>query len=224
MRLYDITTPLRPGMPVYPGDSAVRVRPTAQIDKGDPFNLLLLSMGSHAGTHVDAPYHFEAGGLTVDQLPLETLYGPALVRDVGRAEVVDEAALEALALPAGTRRLLLKSRNSRLWEDPAFRPDFVALTPGGARWLVERGLGLVGVDYLSIEPLGSPEFPVHHTLLGAGVVIVEGLDLRGVPPGAYTLLCLPLRLAGGDGAPARVLLAEEQGDTPNWTTGERREP
>ncbi len=211
MRLYDITTPLHPGTPVYPGDPGVRVRPTAQIAKGDPFNLSLLSMGSHAGTHVDAPYHFEDGGLTVDQLPLETLYGPALVRDVGQAEVVDEAALEALALPVGTRRLLLKSRNSRLWEDPTFRPDFVAVTPGGARWLVERGLWLVGVDYLSIEAPGSPGFPVHHTLLGAGVVIVEGLDLRGVPPGAYTLLCLPLRLAGGDGAPARALLAEEAG-------------
>ena len=142
--------------------------------------------------------------LTVDQLPLELLYGPALVRDLGRAEAVDEAALEALDIPAGTRRLLLKSRNSLLWEDSAFRPDYVALTPGGARWLV-------GVDYLSIEAVGAPGFPVHHTLLGAGVVIVEGLDLREVPPGAYTLLCLPLRLAGGDGAPARALLAEVAG-------------
>lgn len=209
MRLYDITVPLGPRTPVYPGDPVARVRPTAQMGKGDPFNLLLLSMGSHAGTHVDAPYHFEPGGLTVDQLPLEVLYGPALVRDVGNAEAVDEAALERLDVPGGTQRLLLKSRNSRLWEEPAFRADFVPITPGGARWLVDRGLRLVGVDYLSIEAVGSPGFPVHHILLGAGVVIVEGLDLRGVPPGAYTLLCLPLRLAGADGAPARAVLAEE---------------
>ncbi len=206
MKMYDVTVPLQAAMPVYPGDAPFRIRPVAQLRKGDPFNILALSLSSHTGTHVDAPYHFEANGVTIDQMPLEVFYGPSVVRDVGEADEVTEGTLEALDIPPGTQRLLLKTRNSRLWADPSFHEEFVAVTPRGARWLVERGLRLVGVDYLSIEAFGAREFPTHHTLLQAGVAIVEGLDLSQVPPGAYTLLCLPLRLAGGDGAPARAVL------------------
>ena len=211
VKLYDISVPIHGDMPVYAGDPRVGVRPAAQMSKGHPFNSLRLSLGSHTGTHVDAPYHFDQGGTTVDRLPLETFYGPAVVRDVGDTEAIDERVLEGLDVPSGTQRLLLKTRNSRLWEDAQFHQQFVSVTPQGARWLVERGLRLVGIDYLSIEAFGSLEYATHHTLLRAGVVIVEGLDLGRVPPGEYTLLCFPLRLAEGGGAPARAVLVEVNG-------------
>ena len=211
VKLYDISVSIRGDMPVYRGDPRVKIRPAAEIRKGHPFNGLLLSLGSHTGTHVDAPYHFEPQGTTVDQLPLDTFYGPALVREADEVDLVDERTLQALDIPPGTQRLLLKTRNSRLWADLEFHEGFAYVTPGGARWMVEQGLRLVGVDYLSIEQFGSQDFATHHTLLQAGTVILEGLNLSQVSPGKYTLICFPLRLADGDGAPARaVLVAEEE--------------
>jgi arylformamidase len=202
VRLIDVSVPIRPGMIVWEGDPAVSFEPAASLEQGDPANLTRLELGSHTGTHVDAPLHFLAAGAGVDQLPLEALIGPALVVDVtGVARDVRAADLD---IPAGTERLLLKTRNSRLWEREEFVAEHVTIAPDAAALLVERGLRLVGVDYLSV---GSPE--THRILLGAGVVPLEGLDLREVEPGPYRLVALPLRLDGVDGAPARVILIDE---------------
>ena len=199
--LIDVTLPISDKLPVWPDDPPVHV--TRVVD-GLPM-LSGLSMSCHAGTHVDAPAHFLLGGAGVDALPLDVLIGPAwLVRFAGRgpltASMFDEAAI-----PTGTVRLLIRSDNSdRVGE--AFDPDFVALAPDAAAWLLDHGIRLVGIDGPSIEAYDAPGDPVHRALLAAGVIIVENLALAGVAPGAYDLACLPLRIAGCDGAPARVVL------------------
>lgn len=210
MRYHDISLPLRDGLAGWPGDPPVIIAREASIQSGDPFAVSRLVMGSHTGTHVDAPAHALADGRSVDGLPLEALCGPALLREVPERPLVTAADLEALGLPPDCRRLLLKTRNSAegLLHAPAFRRDYTALDAGAARWIAERGLALVGIDALSIEPYAEEMGPVHRALLAADVVVLEGLDLAGVAPGAYELLCLPLRIAGGDGAPARAVLRE----------------
>jgi arylformamidase len=209
-RIIDVSLGIGPDLLTWPGDPGVEVVPTARLRRGDPANVSELRLGSHAGTHVDPPAHFLEGGATIDALSLETLVGPAVVADLRGAEVIGPAELDALELPVGTERLLCRTRNSELWSRGRieFPDDYVAVTRDGARWLVERGLRLVGVDFLSVERDGPPDFPVHRTLLGGGVVIVEGLDLSTVDPGPYTLVCAPLKILGGDGAPARALLIE----------------
>ncbi|MGH2655300.1 MAG: cyclase family protein [Actinomycetota bacterium] len=209
-RIIDVSLGIGPDLLTWPGDPGVEVVPAARLARGDPANVSELRLGSHTGTHVDPPWHFIDGGATIDAVPLEVLVGPAVVADLRGAGAVGPAELDALELPAGTERLLCRTRNSELWSRGRveFPPDYVAITPEGARWLVERDLRLVGVDFLSVERDGPPDFPVHRTLLGGGVVIVEGLDLSTVDPGPYTLVCAPLKILGGDGAPARALLIE----------------
>jgi arylformamidase len=189
-------------MVVYPGDPEVNVDLVRSIADGDDADLSHLDLGAHTGTHVDAPRHFLAGAAGADALPLDVLIGAAWVADAtGVSGDVDLAALDALDVPPGTERLLLRTRNSALWAREAFSPEFASVAPDAASALVERGIRLVGIDYLSV---GDPE--THRTLLGAGVVVVEGLDLRRAPIGACRLICLPLRLVGLDGAPARAVL------------------
>jgi arylformamidase len=154
---------------------------------------------------MDAPLHFIAGGAGIDTLPLDLLIGPALVAEVDATRLIEPSHLETLPL-ARHQRLLLKTRNSALWDRSSFARDYVALSLAGARLLIEHGVKLVGIDYLSIEAFGAEGHPVHKTLLGAGMVILEGLDFRRVTPGTYELYCLPLRIAGGDGSPCRALL------------------
>jgi arylformamidase len=192
-------------MVVYEGDPGVEIAPRLEIARGDTANVSLLSMGSHTGTHVDAPAHFIEGGATVEALPVDSLIGPALVAEVGSERLIGRRDLEPLPLD-GQSRLLLKTRNSALWAAGDFSRDFVALDLEGARYLTERGLRLIGIDYLSIEAFHSPGHPVHRHLLGAGVVILEGLDLSRVAPGVYELVCLPLPVRGIDGAPCRAVL------------------
>jgi arylformamidase len=192
--IIDISGPIGPDTPVWPGDPPVLVEPVARVRDGDPADVSRLVLGTHTGTHVDPPAHFFPGTATVDALPLEVLLGPAVVADLTAGGPIDAAALASIALPAGTTRLLLKTLG-----------DAGAVTADGARWLVDLGLQLVGADTLSIEP-ATEHYPVHHILLGAGVVIVEGLDLSAATAGTYELVCLPLRIAGGDGAPARAVL------------------
>jgi arylformamidase len=210
-RLRDISVPIWPGLASFPGNPAPSVTPVMRRDRGDAANVSLLGLGSHAGTHVDAPIHLLGGTSGVDEVPLEALVGEALVVacDPPGAHM-DAACLARLGFPAGTERLLLQTRNSQHWDDPgaAYPTDYVGLTDDGARWLVAHGIRLVGTDGLSIEPFATPGRPTHRALLGAGVVIVEGLDLRGVPPGTYTLVCLPLRWRDGDGGPARAILMD----------------
>ncbi len=210
MAIYDITVPLRAGMPTYPGEPGPRLHPLKQIARGDSANVTSLFMGAHTGTHVDAPHHFLNGTKTIEALPLDALVGPCQVVECAAADAISESDLEAAEPAAGSERLLLKTRNARLWEDTEFHTDFVHLTPSAARWLIHRGVRLVGIDYLSIEQFRSPKHEVHKTLLAAGVIILEGLDLRQVPAGEYFLVCAPLKLVGGDGAPARVFLLDHR--------------
>jgi arylformamidase len=204
-KIIDVTVPLSADLPVWPGDPAFRLEFTQRMADGQPCNLSRLSLGSHAGTHVDAPYHFVADGTTVDELPLEILMGKARVVSLPVRDAIGREHLEALDLRDDIR-LLIKTRNSGTLRQPAFHGDFVYLTSDAATYLAQVGLKLVGTDYLSIDRHPSKDHPAHHILLEAGIVVVEGLDLTQVEPGEYDLACLPLRVAGADGAPARVVL------------------
>jgi len=212
MTTYDVTLPISPCLPVWPGDVAPALEIAASISSGDPYNSTLIRMGSHTGTHVDAPSHFLAKGATVDQLPLEVLVGEAWVAELPVvAPLVTRGVLESAGIPRGTRRLLLKTANSDLWaRSPcSFTPDYVALGPDAAEWIADRGIELLGIDYLSVDPPPSTDFTAHRILLNRGVVVVEGLDLRWIPQGRYKLCCLPLRIVGAEGAPARVVLTSD---------------
>ena len=193
-------------MPVYTGDPPVVLQRVSSLASGGICNLSRLDFGLHSGTHIDAPLHFIDGAPGVEATPIEALIGDAYVVDATSVRgQIDAAALRGLAIPPSCERVLFKTSNSQLWESDAFSRDFVALTADAARELVRRGARLVGIDYLSIAPFTDPA-PTHVALLEAGVVILEGLDLRRVQPGAYRLLCLPLLVEGADGAPARTLL------------------
>jgi arylformamidase len=204
--IYDVSVPLRLGMPTYAGEPGPELQYLKQIARGDSANVTALSLGSHTGTHVDAPHHFLDGRSTVEEMPLESLVGTAQVVELTEQRHITAADLEAAGIPAASRRLLLKTPNSAFWDHDDFHTDFVGLTGDAALWLVDHGFFLIGIDYLSIEQFRSPTHEVHKTLLEAGVIILEGLDLRHVPPGAYTLVCAPLKVVGADGAPARVFL------------------
>ena len=201
----DISVPNGPGQHVYPGDPEPRVESVRRIENGDVCNLSLLTMGSHTGTHVDAPYHFLKDGPRLGEVPLDRMVGEALVADLRGLAAVDAAALARTDVRPG-EILLCLTDNSQRWAQPSFQRDFTYLTGDAGRWLVDRDVRAVGMDYLSIEQFGSPDFPVHHCLLGAGVFVIEGLDLRQVRPGRYTLVCLPLKFPTLDGAPARAIL------------------
>lgn len=206
----DATVPMKSGMVRWPGSPPVEVHETDSIDRGDHCTVSVLRFGSHTGTHVDAPAHCLTGGAGVDVLPLDVLCGPAFVLDLvqrggGAGESIGPEALEDVV--AGCTRLLLRTHDGSGWGQDTAAPG-AALTEAAAGLLLQRGVRLCGIDRLSLAPAEDP-LPVHALLLGAGAVIVEGLDLRDAPAGACTLLCLPLKIAGGDGAPARVVLVYE---------------
>ena len=205
MSLIDVSVPLDANVPTYPGTTPFTIEPMQRTGRGDHANVSTLHMSAHSGTHVDAPWHSLNDGARTESLALDVLVGPARVVEVPAEHGITAQDLAPFKL-TGDVRVLLKTANSRLWASPEFRADFIGVTESGARHLVERGVKLVGVDYLSVEVFKTPGAPAHHALLGAGVVIVEGLNLREVEPGAYDLICLPLRIVGCDGAPARVVL------------------
>jgi arylformamidase len=208
-RLIDVSLPISPGLPVWPGDPPISIEPAKRIARGDAANVSTLSLGNHTGTHVDPPSHFIEGGKSIDQIDPLALVGPAWVVEIPNATgEIGAEQLEASEIPLEAERLLVKTANSgTLRPGTAFRDDFACLSVEAARWCVERGLRLVGVDYLSVERLDAPkEHPVHRTLLTADVVVVEGLDLSRVPAGPCELMCLPLLVADGDGAPARAFV------------------
>jgi arylformamidase len=203
-RIHDVTVPLVPGMLAYPGDPPFAIEPVQSL--GDkPYCLSRMALTTHSGTHVDAPAHLLAGGATVDQLPLEILLGKARVVELLARERVERADLEALDL-RDDLRVLFKTRMSGQMLKPVYQEDHVYVTVDAAHYLAQAGIKLVGFDYLSVDRSGSADFPAHHALLEAGVVVVEGLDLSEVEPGEYEMACLPLRVGGGDAAPARVVL------------------
>lgn len=206
----DISVLLGPDSAPFPRNPRLAVLPVLRRANGDPSDVSEVHIGTHTGTHVDAPSHEFDGGATADQLALDVLVGEAWVLDArGAAGHLDAAEL-ASRWPSGeVQRLLIRTRNSDHWNRPSdpYPTDYVALLPDAARLVVERGVRLVGTDGLSIEPFNTPGRPAHRTLLGAGVVIVEGLDLRDVAAARYRFACLPLRLDGTDGSPARAILA-----------------
>lgn len=210
--IHDLTLPISPELVVWPGDSPVHFSQTNQIAQGDINTVTHLDMGAHTGTHLDAPAHFIGGGAGVETLDLNQLVGPALVVEALTAESITAERLQSLNIPPETERLLIKTSNSARWQagETDFYEEFVAIAADGARWLVDFGIRLVGVDYLSVAPFDDP-VPTHVTLLEAGVIPVEGLNLHGIAPGTYQLVCLPLKLVGSDGAPCRAILIEEDG-------------
>lgn len=202
----DVSVPVYDGMVHWPKDPEVRITRVRALERGDGATVSELSLGAHTGTHVDAPAHFILGAPGVDEIDLEALIGPARVVDIEVAAAIGPADLAALDPRPGERLLLRTSNSERCWRDDRFVEDFVHLSPAAARFLVERGVRTLGIDYLSVGGGGEEGREVHRALLGARVCVIEGLDLRGAPPGAYELVCLPLRIRGGDGAPARALL------------------
>ncbi len=207
MQIYDVTVPIRSGMPIYEGDPGIDIQSWSSLEKGDSANVSFLHFGAHTGTHVDAPAHFIEHANKIDTLPLDALIG--LARVVRVPDELTEIDLEFVARSDlhGVKRVLFHTRNSSFWND-GFRRDFSHLLPDAAQKLVDFGVKLVGTDYLSIEKFHSGHHKTHLTLLSNNVIIVEGLNLSAVPAGDYELICLPLKIAdgAGDGAPARAVL------------------
>lgn len=207
MRTYDITLTISPDLPTWPGEPSVVLERVNKIEEGANANVSRIDMSVHTGTHVDAPYHFLQEGIGVDKLLLKTLSGRAYVLHLPDVDVITAEILKDSSIPPRTRRVLVRTRNSEYWayQETKFQTNFVGLSADGAEYLVGRGVRLVGVDYLSVAPYKESR-PTHEILLKAGVVIVEGLDLSQVSQGRYSFYCLPLKLAGSDGAPARAIL------------------
>jgi arylformamidase len=209
MHTYDVSLTISPDLPTWPGDPQISLNRFSRMEEGAPCNVTQISACVHIGTHVDAPYHFLGGeAQTVEQLPLNLLTGRSYVLQLpDEVNLITAEVLERAAVPPRTRRLLFKTRNSAYWsgEVKSFQEDFVALSADGAQFIVDHGVRLVGVDYLSVAPYAEPG-PTHQILLQAGVVVIEGLNLSQVSQGRYALYCLPLKIAGADGAPARAIL------------------
>jgi arylformamidase len=210
-KIHDISLTISSHLPVWEGDPRIKLERVSKIEEGSESNVTDLKMRVHSSTHIDAPLHFIEGGKTVDQLSLETLVGPVQVVEIPEdCELITAKTIQSVRFLPGIERILFKTRNSRLWVEKGaeFQKNFVALDAETAQILVDKGYRLVGIDYLSVAPFYGGVL-THRTLLGAGVIVLEGLDLSGVPGGLYTLYCLPLKILGSDGAPARVILVEE---------------
>lgn len=205
MKLIDVTVPIDSNLATYPGNTPFSLEGIKRLARGDSSNISTMHLSAHAGTHVDAPRHFFDDGGGVESLALEMLCGRTRVVELTTRNTVTAEDLAGFDLREDVR-LLLKTANSRLWGTPDFHQDFIGVSEGAARFLVDRGVKVLGVDYLSVEPYETPGAPAHHVLLGAGTIVIEGLNLRDVEPGAYEMYCLPLALVGADGAPARVIL------------------
>ena len=210
MRIYDVSVPINEATPVYEGDPNVKIETATAIENGDAANVSRLCCGVHTATHVDAPAHFVEGARKVNELSLEVLIGAARVIEIDEnADAISAEHLSEINWQ-GVERVLFKTKNSAFWNDfgQGFRKDFAYIEPEAARVLIDLGIKLVGIDYLSVEKFDSEDFSTHLILLGNEVVIIEGLDLREVSAGDYELICLPLKIAGGkgDGAPARTVL------------------
>ncbi|TVL97668.1 MAG: hypothetical protein CV080_09840 [Candidatus Kuenenia stuttgartiensis] len=205
MTFYDVTVPISNAMITWPSDPAVSITGTSLISRGDFCNLSELKIGSHCGTHIDAPSHFLENGRTIDQLALENLIGEATVFEFKNKENIDVSDIKQLQFD-NVKRVLFKTVNSSYWKFSTFKKDFVYLTKDAAQYLVDKGIRLVGVDYLSVEKFESQLAETHHTLLRNDVIILEGLDLSNVERGRYELIALPLKIKDGDGSPARVVL------------------
>jgi arylformamidase len=208
MRFYDISVGVSPDLPIWPGDPSIELEQFSRIADGESANITKISCCVHVGTHIDAPVHYIEGGISIDSLPLEVLIGRAYVVDLTHTSRIDTKTLDEAKIPPRTRRLLLKTMNSDFWDNDGreFRQDYVGVDVSGAEWLVRKGIQLVGIDYLAIAAFDQ-SIESHRILLKAGIIILEGLNLSEVRRGRYNLYCLPMKIIGSDGAPARAILA-----------------
>lgn len=207
LRWHDVTIPMEPGMTVWPGDPPFRMAPLSRIGAGDGCNTSQIELCTHTGTHVDAPWHFEDDGKQLDEMDTSLFFGEAVLVDAPRVSVVTGAMLGAGRLP---ERLLVRTDNSAHAPGEPFRREYVGLDAGAARRLVEDGVRLVGVDYLSVAPFKQAGQETHHTLLGNNVLVVEGLCLAGLRPGRCQFTVLPLHILRADGAPCRAFVGQEE--------------
>ena len=205
MILYDITLPLRPEQPSWPGDEPFCVGINQSIAKGSLFNTTKFSLESHFATHIDAPYHLEQNGLTVENIPLESLIGPVLVHEVDAVDFIRPGHLPDLS---NIERIIFKTPNTQFIADTVFHTEFTAISFEAAELLVHAGVKLIGIDYFSVETYHSENYPVHHLLCGNSVILLEGVDLRQISPGWYELLALPMKIQGADGSPVRAILRD----------------
>lgn len=211
MKIHDVSLTLTSHMVTWPSDPKIILERVEKIEDGAMANVSRLDMGVHTGTHIDAPIHFVPGGMAIDAIPLDVLIGSACVIEIpDSVATITKAVLEKIEVPIQCKRILFKTPNSQIWArgDQNFHKDFVALSEDAADFLVSRGVQLVGIDYLSIAPYNQPR-PTHEAFLKAKVIVIEGLDFSKVGPGVYQLFCLPIKLGGSDGAPARVVLIED---------------
>lgn len=206
MKIKDITLPIKEKMIYYPGDAHFKKEPICTIAKSG-CNMTKITLSTHTGTHLDAPFHFLSEGKSIDELPLDTFVGKAQVIEV-KKEKIDAQEIEKHLL-ADIKRILFKTKNSFLLDKDEFSKDYVYLTEDGADFLIEKGVSLVGIDYISIEKFGTPTFSVHKKLFSKNIPILEGLYLKNVDPGIYFLVALPLPLSGLDGSPVRAILIED---------------
>ena len=204
-KLLDVSVPLAQGLPTYPGNPPFELQALKRIAEGGSSNVSRLVLGTHTGTHVDAPKHFIDDAAAVDALQLDLLIGRTRVIEIDKRGGITADELAAAGLREDLR-VLFKTPNSALWNSSTFHEDYTHLSEGAARYLVDQGVKVVGIDYLSVEGFKKAGAPAHRALLGSGVIIIEGLNLSEADPGMYEMYCLPLRVVGGDGAPARVLL------------------
>jgi len=202
----DVSIPLHNGMHGWPGNPPTVLTMHLGTAKGDVCNVTAINLNSHAGTHMDAPLHFLHGSKSMDDLPWDAVIGPARLVEIRDRSAIKPAELKKLKPRAG-ERLLFKTRNSAVsWKKPEFDRDFVYISKEGAQFLVDCGVRTVGVDYFSVGGFYKDGIETHHILLGAEVWIIEGLNFEGLKPGNYDLVCLPIKLQNGDGAPARCLV------------------
>ncbi len=202
---YDVTLTISDTLIIWPTDPVVSIRKTSVISRGDAWNLSELKFGSHCGTHIDAPYHVDENGITVDQIPLDALIGKVTVFDIKNKEKIDVEDLKSLEIEH-CKRIIFKTINSTYWNRTQFTKNFVYITKEAATCLAENNVKLIGIDSLSIDQFDNIHADAHHILLKKGVIIIEGLDLNKVKPGDYELIALPLKIKDGDGSPARVVL------------------
>jgi arylformamidase len=205
--IHDVSVPIANGMPVWPSDPPLKLTSQGHPsrDKTHTVQVTRIEMGSHTGTHIDAPFHFVEGGRRLEEIPIEELVGPATVIQIAGVPAIMRKHLESLVW-TDVQRVLFKTDNSGHWNDGSFYEKFVYLEPDAAEFLVQQGVRLVGIDYLSIDPYKSEKHPTHFVLLPRNVIIIEGLNLSQIAPGRYQMVALPLNLQSGDGAPARVIL------------------
>jgi arylformamidase len=206
MNWIDVSVPVKSGMAHWPGDIDVSVEGVSRMADGEQCNLSHLHMSAHTGTHMDAPLHFVDGAVSIDQMPLDATVGVARVIEIDVVESIGRSDLESFAIEPGERLIIKTANSARCWDTDEFIKDFVYISEDGAKYLVERKVRCVGVDYLSVAGFYKDTVETHVALLGAGIWIMEGLDLRRIAPGHYDLICLPLKLLGADGAPARAIM------------------